>query len=322
VLLNGIADVSDQAFPSLACAEFRIGKMPLRLFRISFSGELAYEIAMPANYGDALVRALMVAAEQFGATPYGTEALSVLRIEKGHAAGAELNGQTVARDLGLGRMMSTKKDFIGRAMAQRPALVDPSRPTIVGLRPVDPTKRLRNGQEPLAPSKQGWPISWSWRTADRTAFLRAISRFSGNNSRYFGRLLTPLVNGVRVAGPFRPSWSGGSRPKLVILDGEGLGHTPRTSTAVSTNVVRLIEEADAVVLVDNATQPMQAAPVAAMRELVSSGNASKAPNTIDPEQTSSDFLPNTHRRETIFWRSLCEEPYRPAEVWDYAVRLR
>jgi methylglutamate dehydrogenase subunit C len=156
-LLNGIADVSDEAFPYLACAEFRIGKMPLRLFRISFSGELAYEIAVPANYGDALVRALMVAGEQFGVTPYGTEALSVLRIEKGHAAGAELNGQTVARDLGLGRMMSTKKDFIGRAMAQRPALVDPSRPTLVGLRPVDPTKRLRNGAHFLAKGKSVSP---------------------------------------------------------------------------------------------------------------------------------------------------------------------
>jgi hypothetical protein len=124
-------------------------------------------------------------------------------------------------------------------------------------------------------TKQGWPISWSWQTADRTAFFRAISRFSSNYSRYWGRLLTPLVNGVRVAGPFQPTWWSESRPKLVILDGEGLGHTPRTAAAVSTSVVRLIKEADAVVLVDNATQPMQAAAVAAMRELVSSGNASK-----------------------------------------------
>jgi hypothetical protein len=124
-------------------------------------------------------------------------------------------------------------------------------------------------------TKQGWPISWSWQTADRTAFFRAISRFSSNYSRYWGRLLTPLVNGVRVAGPFQPTWWSESQPKLVILDGEGLGHSPRTAAAVSTSVVRLIKEADAVVLVDNATQPMQAAAVAAMRELVSSGNASK-----------------------------------------------
>ena len=156
-LLAGIADLSDQSFPYLACAEFRIGKMPLRLFRISFSGELAYEIAVPANYGEALLRSLTSAGEPFGVTPYGTEALSALRIEKGHAAGAELNGQTVARDLGLGRMMSTKKDFIGRAMAQRPALLDPARPTLVGLRPVDPTKRLRNGSHFFAKGKSVSP---------------------------------------------------------------------------------------------------------------------------------------------------------------------
>lgn len=144
-LLGAAVDVSDQAFPYLACAEFTIGDIRLRLFRISFSGELAYEIAAPASHGDALVRALMAAGEPFGVTPYGTEALSVLRIEKGHPAGSELNGQTVARDLGLGRMMSTKKEFVGRVMAQRPAMVDPARPTLVGLKPIDAAQRLRNG---------------------------------------------------------------------------------------------------------------------------------------------------------------------------------
>jgi GTPase SAR1 family protein len=124
-------------------------------------------------------------------------------------------------------------------------------------------------------TKQGWPLLWLWETSDRQAFLRAVSRFSSNYAKYFGQLLTPLVNGVRVAGPFGPKWLGENRPKLAILDGEGLGHTPKTSSSVSTNIIRRIEEVDAVVLVDNAAQPMQAAPVAAMRELVSSGNASK-----------------------------------------------
>ena len=75
---------------------------------------------MPARYGDALARALMEAGAPFGIVPYGTEALGVMRIEKGHVAGNELDGRTTARDLGLGRMMSTKKDFIGRVMAERP----------------------------------------------------------------------------------------------------------------------------------------------------------------------------------------------------------
>ena len=73
-----------------------------------------------------------------------------MRIEKGHVAGAELNGQTTARDLGLGRMLSKKKDFIGRVMAERPALADPERPALVGLKPVDPGERLRAGAHFLA----------------------------------------------------------------------------------------------------------------------------------------------------------------------------
>lgn len=139
-------DISNAAFPHMSCAELTIcGGIEARLFRVSFSGELAYEIAVPARYGDALARRLMQAGEPLDIIPYGTEALGVLRIEKGHVAGNELNGQTTAADLGLDRMMSRKKDFIGRAMAQRPGLVDPDRPVLVGFRPVDRTARLRAG---------------------------------------------------------------------------------------------------------------------------------------------------------------------------------
>ena len=126
-------------------------------------------------------------------------------------------------------------------------------------------------------TRQGWPLAWSgeWPLEKRTEFLRAISRFSSNYAPLFGRLLTPLVNGVRVAGPFSPTWDGSEVPKLVLLDGEGLGHTPKSSSAVPTAVSRRIEAADAVLLVDNATQPMQAAPLAAIREVVATGNARK-----------------------------------------------
>jgi methylglutamate dehydrogenase subunit C len=138
-------DVSNAAFPHMACAELEIGNITARLFRLSFSGELAYEIAAPARYGDALIRALMQAGEEFGARPYGTEALGVLRVEKGHIGGQELSGQTTARDLGLGRMMSTEKDYVGRVMAQRPGLSAADRPTLVGFVPVNAGQRLRAG---------------------------------------------------------------------------------------------------------------------------------------------------------------------------------
>ena len=126
-------------------------------------------------------------------------------------------------------------------------------------------------------TRQGWPLAWSgkWPFEKRTEFLSAISRFSSNYAPLFGRLLTPLVNGVRVAGPFSPTWNGSTVPELILLDGEGLGHTPKSSSAVPTAVSRRIEAADAVLLVDNAAQPMQAAPLAAIREVVATGNARK-----------------------------------------------
>ena len=140
------SDLGDEAFPYMAAASLTVcGGTPARLFRVSFSGELAYELAVPAHLGDGLIRAIAAAGDPLGLTPYGSEALAVLRIEKGHAAGAELNGQTTARDLGLGRMMSARKDYVGRVMAGRPGLTDPDRLALVGLKPVDRARRLRAG---------------------------------------------------------------------------------------------------------------------------------------------------------------------------------
>jgi heterotetrameric sarcosine oxidase alpha subunit len=148
-------DIANSAFPFLAAANITIaGGVPARLFRISFSGELAYELAVPARYGDATIRALLEAGQEHALAPYGTEALSVLRIEKGHAAGNELNGQTTACDLGLGRMMSTKKDYVGRTLSGRPALSDPDRPALTGFVPVEATKRLRSGAHFFLPDAQ------------------------------------------------------------------------------------------------------------------------------------------------------------------------
>lgn len=124
-------------------------------------------------------------------------------------------------------------------------------------------------------SRQGWPVSWSWSTSDRADLVRAVTRFSSNYAPLFGTLLTPLVNGIRVSGDFRPAWRTGEPPRLVVVDGEGLGHTPSSAAALSTAVSKRIEQVDAVVLVDNAAQPMQAAPVAAMKAVVTSGNGDK-----------------------------------------------
>jgi energy-coupling factor transporter ATP-binding protein EcfA2 len=147
-------------------------------------------------------------------------------------------------------------------------------------------------------NKQGWPQSWSWVTDDREAFIKMVTRFSSNHAPRFGRLLTPLVNGVRVAGPFLPDWNNGQQPKLVLLDGEGLGHTPKSVAAISTSLTRRIEAADAIVLVDNAVQPMQAAPVAAMKEMITSGSASKLLLVFTHfDEVKGDNLPNASAKE-------------------------
>jgi sarcosine oxidase subunit alpha len=162
-------DLSNEAFPYMAAAEIRWRGRPARIFRLSFSGELAYEISVPARWGEELVTDLFAAGEAFGATPYGTEALAVMRIEKGHAAGNELNGTTTAGDLGMGRMMSKKKDFIGRVLAQRPALINPARPRMVGLKPTDPSQRMHAGAHLFTPGTaftpsldQGYITSAAW----------------------------------------------------------------------------------------------------------------------------------------------------------------
>ena len=160
-------DLSNEAFPFMACAECTVfGGTPARLFRISFSGELAYEVAVPARFGDSMIRALMAVGEEFDAVPYGTEALGVMRIEKGHAAGNELTGQTTAQMLGLGMMVSKKKDAIGSKLSERPEMNRDDMMHLVGFRPVDRAIPLTAGAHFLTPGDpedmshdQGWMTS-------------------------------------------------------------------------------------------------------------------------------------------------------------------
>src|SRR5262249_46991329 len=130
-------DVDNAALPFLASAATTIAGVRVRLFRISYSGELAYEIAVPANHTVAVWEALLEAGRDVGLTPYGTEAMAAMRIEKGHVAGAEINGQTTPADLGLARLVSAKKYFIGRRLLERPALTRKTPPSPVRLEPVD-----------------------------------------------------------------------------------------------------------------------------------------------------------------------------------------
>lgn len=145
-------DISTEAFPYLAAREVTLRSgLKGRLFRISFSGELAYELAVPAGYGESVADAILEAGAEFGITPYGSETLGVLRVEKGHVTHAEINGTVTPGDLGFGKMVSaTKPDFVGRAMLAREGMQDPDRPALVGLRPLDPATGFKAGAHILA----------------------------------------------------------------------------------------------------------------------------------------------------------------------------
>jgi len=161
--LVGDLDLSNEAFAFMSAREISfLGGIEARLFRISFSGELAYELAVPADYGIAAWEAIMASGKAHGITPYGMEALSILRIEKGHATGAEIDGRTTAHDLGFGRMMSKRKDYIGRRMAEREAFQAGDRRRFVGFAAICNERLhagahlLPRGAELVATNDQGW----------------------------------------------------------------------------------------------------------------------------------------------------------------------
>ena len=108
-----------------------------RIFRISFSGELAYEVNVESDNGNFMWEKIIEAGKEFAIQPYGTEALSTLRIEMGHVAGSELDGRTIPYDNGLQGMVSKKKDFIGKRSLNRQAFIAEDRQKVVGVIPLD-----------------------------------------------------------------------------------------------------------------------------------------------------------------------------------------
>ena len=167
-LLNDLLDsqVDDESWPFMACGEMGVAGVSGRLFRISFSGEHAYEVAVPARFGAALYDLLVERAESMGGCAYGMEALNVLRIEKGHITHSEIHGRTTAFDIGFGRMVSQKKDCIGNAASQRDGLLDEDREQLVGLKPAGAVKQITagahlfaQGVEPVRSNDQGYVTS-------------------------------------------------------------------------------------------------------------------------------------------------------------------
>ncbi|MFI4995148.1 MAG: glycine cleavage T C-terminal barrel domain-containing protein, partial [Hyphomicrobiales bacterium] len=152
-------EVGDASLPFMGIAAGRVGSAAVRVFRISFSGDLAYEIYVPAGSGAQVWQRLVEAGAEHGIVPYGLDAMNALRIEKGHVTGAEINGRTTADDLGLGRMLKTKGDFIGRRSLARPGLDRAGRWQLVGLASADGRTPLPPGAKLVADPRRPAPNS-------------------------------------------------------------------------------------------------------------------------------------------------------------------
>jgi methylglutamate dehydrogenase subunit C len=163
-------DVSDTALPHMGVREVEADGVRLRLLRLSFSGELSFELYVPADRGVALWERLLGRAAPLGLKPYGLEALASLRIEKGHVAGLELDHRNTLDDLGLGRMAASAKSYVGRELRERSDLRAAERWSLVGLECLEPQARLRGGAilfargEAIAGHGRGYITSVTWST--------------------------------------------------------------------------------------------------------------------------------------------------------------
>lgn len=158
-VVKGI-DLANDAFPQQSVDDGTVGDAFVRIFRISFSGELAYEIHIPWGSGLRVWEAIMRAGRSSNIISYGTEAMTVMRVEKGHVAGPELDGRTTADDLGLGGMIAQNKDHIGRWLARRSDLEGEGRLQLVGLKPSPQDGSLRMGAHLVsAPGATGPDVS-------------------------------------------------------------------------------------------------------------------------------------------------------------------
>lgn len=160
-------DFSDPALPHMGCRDLVVDRVPMRLIRLSFSGELAYELYAPAGHGQAAWEHMLASGEPLGMRPYGLEALAALRIEKGHIAGSEVDPRLSLGDLGLDRLARHEKPFVGRELAAR-AASGPQRASLIGIECLEPGKRLRGGAilfaagEPLKGHGRGYVTSVTW----------------------------------------------------------------------------------------------------------------------------------------------------------------
>ena len=209
-LVEGV-DLSAEALPHMGMTRGRICGVPMMLFRVSFTGELGFEVNVPADFGLAVWEAVYAAGQQYDITPYGTEAMHVLRAEKGYIiVGQETDGTATPDDVGLGWAIGkTKPDFVGKRSLQRPSMTAVNRKQLVGLSTVEPQFVLDEGSQVMQTSGQQPParpighVTSSYHSAVLGRSI-ALALVSGGRARIGETLYVPTARGevlVKVTSP-------------------------------------------------------------------------------------------------------------------------
>jgi sarcosine oxidase subunit alpha len=211
-------DLDPEAFPHMSVREADVLGVPARVFRISFTGEMGYEIQIPASYGLALWQACIAAGEKYGITPYGTEGMHVLRAEKGYIiAGQETDGTVIPDDLGMAWVIGRQKpDFIGKRSLARADLQRDGRKQLVGLLSDDPNALLEEGAQLVAEPGERVPMTTlghvtSAYFSPNLGRAFALALVEGGRGRIGQKLCVPLLDRVLTVTVTEP----------VYLDPEG-----------------------------------------------------------------------------------------------------
>jgi sarcosine oxidase subunit alpha len=195
-------DFDADVFPFMSMQEGTVADVPGRVFRISFSGELSYEINVPADYGHQVWQACMQAGEEFDITPYGTESMHVLRAEKGFIiVGQETDGSMTPGDLGMDWIVSKNKDFIGRRSLYRSDCTREGRKQLVGLKTEIAHQVLPEGAQLVADANNLEPpvamighVTSSYYSASLGHSI-ALAMVKGGHSKMGDKVYAPLADG-------------------------------------------------------------------------------------------------------------------------------
>jgi len=155
--LVGEEAASNERLPYMGVSKVDIADVTVMIFRVSFSGELGYEIHVPSKHAEMVWETILETGRAWDIAPYGLEAMTILRIEKGHIVAAEINGRTTAADLGFERMMKQEGDYVGRRLAERSALVAGGRKQLVGVKSTNDSP-IPRGAQIITERSQGKPI--------------------------------------------------------------------------------------------------------------------------------------------------------------------